>query len=160
MTDPIADPRTPPRPTDLLGVWQLDRRLADRQLGRFGRVTGWLELTLVGGVVHWLELGELSWAGARYEVTRELHIVRSDDDRWEVRFTDGRPFHPWRPGELVEHPCRADLYRGLIRVDPTRRRMRVLWDVRGPLKDQRIVSRCVRSLSPEVPTRRGPARPG
>jgi hypothetical protein len=147
-----------PRPTDLLGVWQLQRRLVDRRSGQFGRVSGWLELTLVGGVVHWLELGELEWDGRSFEVTRELHIVRSDE-RWEVRFTDGRAFHPWRPDELVEHPCRADLYRGLVRVDPSHQRLRVLWDVSGPAKDQRIVTRCVRSLSPAVPTRRGRLRP-
>jgi hypothetical protein len=143
----------PPRPTDLLGVWQIARRLADRRAGGFGTVSGWLELTLVGSVVHWLELGTLHWGGNSYEVTRELHIVPGDPG-WQVRFDDGRPFHPWRPGEVVEHPCRADLYRGLIRVNAGRTHMRVLWDVRGPAKDQRIITRCVRSLSPEVPTRR------
>jgi hypothetical protein len=142
------------RPTDLLGVWQLQRRLVDRRAGGFGRVNGWLELTLVGSVVHWLELGELEWGGRTFEVTRELHILPSADG-WEVRFTDGRPFHVWRPEQVVEHPCRADLYRGLIRVSPDNRRMRVLWDVSGPAKDQRIVTRCVRSLSPVVPTRLG-----
>lgn len=147
------------RPTDLLGVWQLERRLLDRRAGRFGRVTGWLELTLLGPVVHWLELGELAWGGELFEVTRELHIVGDGDDGWQVRFTDGRLFHRWRPGELVEHPCAEDLYRGLISVDPSRTRLRVLWDVTGPAKDQRIVTRCVRSLSPEVPTRRGRPRP-
>jgi hypothetical protein len=135
-------------------VWQLERRLVDRRAGNFGRVTGWLELTLVGSVVHWLELGTLTWGGHGYEVTRELHIM-PDDDGWEVRFVDGRAFHAWHPGEVVEHPCRADLYRGLIVVDPTRTHMRVLWDVTGPDKDQRIVTRCVRSVSPEEPTRRG-----
>lgn len=139
------------RPTDLLGVWQLERRLVDRPDG-FGRVTGWLELTLVGGVVHWLELGELQWGGQTYEVTRELHIIRSDirsnirsdGDGWDVRFTDGRLFHPWQPGEQVEHPCGKDLYRGLIAVDESLTRLRVLWDVLGPLKNQRIVTRCRR----------------
>lgn len=143
-----------PRPTDLLGVWQIERRLVDRQAGSFGRVTGWLELTLVGSVVHWLELGTLHWAGGTYEVTRELHIV-PDGERWQVHFDDGRAFHPWRPGEIVEHPCRADLYRGLIHVNDRRTRMRVVWDVTGPLKDQRIFTRCVRSITPEEPTRRG-----
>ena len=131
------------RPTDLLGVWQLERRLYDRP-GGHGTVSGWLELTLVGGVVHWLELGVLHWGGQTYEVTRELHIIRDDDGAWQVRFTDGRLFHPWRPGEQVEHPCKADLYRGLIVVDDSLTRLRVLWDVIGPLKTQRIVTRCRR----------------
>jgi hypothetical protein len=149
----------PPRPTDLLGVWQLDRRLVDRHNGGFGRVTGWLELTLVGSVVHWLELGRLSWGGASYEVTRELHIIPHGTG-WQVMFTDGRAFHPWRPGDLVEHPCRQDLYRGLIKVDDARKRLRVLWDVTGPFKDQRIVTRCIRSVTPAEPVRRGRRRPG
>jgi hypothetical protein len=147
-----------PRPTDLLGVWQLQRRLVDRRAGIHGQVSGWLELTLVGSVVHWLELGELEWDGAVYEVTRELHIVPHAGG-WDVRFTDGRGFHPWRPGELVEHPCRDDVYRGIVDVDPARTRLRVLWDVTGPGKDQRISTRCVRSLSPAVPARRGAPRP-
>jgi Family of unknown function (DUF6314) len=146
------------RPTDLVGVWQLRRRLVDRRAGRFGTVTGWLELTLVGSVVHWLELGDLQWAGQVYEVTRELHIVRVGAG-WQVRFPDGRLFHRWAPEKIVEHPCRADRYRGLIRVDRGRRRLRVLWDVTGPDKEQRIVTRCVRSLSPEVPTRYAARRP-
>jgi hypothetical protein len=146
----------PVRPTDLLGVWQLQRRLLDRRAGRFGHVSGRLELTLVGSVVHWIEVGELEWGGQMFEVTRELHIIGSAAG-WQVRFTDGRPFHDWRPGSVVEHPCRADLYRGLVWVDPPHQRLRVLWDVQGPQKDQRIITRCVRSLSPVVPTRRGTA---
>jgi hypothetical protein len=139
----IAGNRLIPRPTDLLGVWQLERRLVDRVAGQFGRVTGWLELTLRGSVVHWLELGELAWGDELFEVTRELYVVR-EGDGWVVRFTDGRLFHAWHPGETVVHPCGADLYRGLITLDSMRTRMRVLWDVTGPAKDQRIVTRCRR----------------
>jgi hypothetical protein len=50
------------------------------------------------------------------------------------------------------------LYRGLVSVDAARQRMRVLWDVAGPGKEQRILTRCVRSSTPEVPTRRGGAQ--
>lgn len=142
------------RPTDLLGVWQLERRLFDRP-GGFGRVTGWLELTYVGTTVHWLELGELTWFGRTYEVTRELHIVPAGAG-WQVRFTDGRIFHDWRPGEQVEHPCGKDLYRGLIDVDAALTRLRVLWDVSGPLKDQRIITRCRRR--PELRPSHRPGR--
>jgi hypothetical protein len=115
----------------------------DRRTGRFGRVTGRLELTLVGSSVRWLEEGRLEWDGAVLPVTRELRLT-PDEDGWQVRFADGRPFHPWRPGDVVTHPCRADLYRGVISADPLCRRLRVLWDVTGPDKDQRIITRCVR----------------
>lgn len=137
---------TEPRPTDLVGVWQLHRRLVDRRAGRFGRVVGRLELTRVGSVVRWLELGELAWDTQRMQVTRELQIVPCGNG-WEVRFADGRPFHGWRPGEVVEHRCRADSYRGLIDVDAGCTRLRVLWDVTGPEKSQRIITRCVRQSS-------------
>jgi hypothetical protein len=130
-------------PPDLLGVWQLRRRLADRRTGRFGRITGRLELSRAGSAVRWLEVGRLEWDGAVFPVTRELSLT-SDVDGWQVRFADGRLFHPWRPGAVVEHPCRADLYRGLIDVDARHTRLRVLWDVVGPGKEQRIVTRCRR----------------
>lgn len=145
-------------PRELAGSWQLDRRLVDRRAGQLGHVTGRLELTLVGPNVRWFESGELAWDGELFQVSRELRIV-PDGEGWAVRFTDGRLFHPWRPGQFVEHPCADDLYRGLISVNPTRARLRVLWDVTGPGKDQRIFTRCVRSLSPEVPARRGRPRP-
>jgi hypothetical protein len=126
-------------PRTLIGTWTLHRRLADRRSGQHGTVHGTLEIT---PELRWLEQGELSWDGALLPVTRELLIV-ADGGGWQVCFSDGRPFHPWRPGELVEHPCRADLYRGV--VDVRGDRLRVLWDVSGPRKNQRIVTRCYRS---------------
>jgi hypothetical protein len=136
----------------------LARRVLDRRAGRFGRVTGRLELTLVGSSVRWLETGAFEWGGAVLPVTRELRLT-PDADGWQVRFPDGRPFHPWRPGEVVEHPCRADVYRGLIDVDSACRRLRVLWDVTGPAKDQRIVTRCARTVSPAARVPAAASRP-
>ena len=69
-------------------------------------------------------------------------MLQRDDGAWQVRFADGRPFHPWRPGVWVDHPCNADLYRGLVDASPDR--LRILWDVVGPTKDQRLFTRCVR----------------
>lgn len=133
------------QPTDLLGRWILQRRLTDRRAGVIGRVTGTLELSRVGDdQVRWFEQGELAWDGRTLEVHREL-FVRREPDQWMVYFNDGRPFHPWLPGKTVEHPCVADLYRGYLDVDRDRARLRVLWDVAGPAKDQRIISRCRRA---------------
>ncbi len=131
-------------PTDLLGHWSLRRRLADRRAGAIGRVTGTLDLTLDGDRIRWFERGVLDWGGRAFEVHRELRIVPEDEGNWTVCFSDGRPFHPWNPGRAVEHPCRADLYRGLVAVDRGQTRLRVHWDVSGPAKDQRIISRCHR----------------
>jgi hypothetical protein len=130
-----------PVPTDLLGSWRLRRRIVDRRLGLFGRATGTLLLTLTDSGVRWREDGRLAWNGVVGSFSRELRC-QEDEDGWQVLFADGRPFHLWRPGALVLHPCRDDLYRGLLNASATV--LRTLWDVCGPAKDQRILTRCVR----------------
>jgi hypothetical protein len=129
-------------PTALVGAWRLRRRLVDRSAGGLGTMTGTLTLEPDDGGLAWHEAGRLRWAGRDLDVTRD-YVLRENEDGWWVHFTDGRPFHPWRPGATVEHPCVADLYRGLIRIDGPDR-WRILWDVTGPRKEQRILSRLVR----------------
>ena len=135
-------------PTDLLGTWQLRRRITDRggRRPQFGSVTGELTLDLDGasGEVRWWEEGTLAWNGQRLAVFRHLRVVPHAGG-WTVCFEDGGPFHPWRPGTTVVHPCRADTYRGLVDVDPGRTELRVLWDVTGPDKDRRLFTRCTRT---------------
>jgi hypothetical protein len=133
-------------PTALLGSWDLARRLVDRPVGggrpRFGHVAGTLTLTLDGEDVDWFEQGTLTWGGHDLAVTRRLRIV-PDGSGWTVCFDDGRPFHPWRPGAPLVHPCRADVYRGVVSAGPDE--LRVLWDVTGPDKDVRLFTRCRRA---------------
>jgi hypothetical protein len=105
-----------------------------------------LELDAGGDEVRWSETGTLTWNGQRLAVYRHLRIVRDGGSGgWMVCFEDGGPFHPWRPGAAVVHPCRADTYRGVVDVDPARTELRVLWDVTGPAKDRRLFTRCVRT---------------
>ena len=131
-------------PTELLGTWTLQRRVHDRVAGIRGHVSGTVEFVPDGDDVRWVERGQLCWDGRRLDVGRELRVVPAPDG-WLVRFADGRHFHPWTPDRVVTHPCRADVYRGLVRVDDTRTRLRVLWDVIGPSKDQRLLTRCRRT---------------
>ena len=128
-------------PGALLGVWDLRRRVADLRAGTAGTVRGTLTLSDdgPGENIVWSESGVLRWAGSEVAVTRR-YLLRNGADGWWVHFDDGRPFHPWTPGRAVEHPCRADLYRGLVRVDSPHR-WRIGWDVVGPAKRQRILSR-------------------
>jgi hypothetical protein len=130
-----ADPRS------LLGEWRLKRRVVDRRAALFGTVLGTLSLVDEGPRIRWRERGTLRWDGADLPITREL-LLQRDNGEWQVRFADGRPFHRWLPGALVEHQCNADLYRGLVDAAPDR--LRVLWDVLGPGKDQRIFTTCSR----------------
>jgi uncharacterized protein DUF6314 len=129
-------------PDALIGRWTLRRRLHDRSAGIVATMAGTLTIAQDAGGLDWSEAGVLRWLGRDVEVTRR-YLLRERTDGWWVLFDDGRPFHPWRPGQAVEHPCRADLYRGLI--SPLHAgRWRVLWDVTGPGKQQRIVSRLQR----------------
>jgi hypothetical protein len=134
-------------PTDLLGMWDLARRIVDRPtdgtLTRFGRIVGTLTLAADGDDVAWCEEGTLTWAGQHLRVGRRL-LVRRHADGWTVCFDDGRPFHPWSPGTPVVHACRPDTYRGLVDVAADRTTLRVCWDVVGPAKDCRLFTRCTR----------------
>jgi hypothetical protein len=113
--------------------------MTDRHTGRIGCFHGVLTIT---DSLDWVEEGTLTWGEHRGPATRNL-LLRKETDGWWVQFADGRPFHPWRIGEPVEHPCGADRYRGLIGADGDR--MRIRWDVRGPYKDLRIDSRLRRT---------------
>lgn len=104
-------------------------------------MTGSLLLEPNGTGVRWFEHGRLTFNGRDYDSTRELLLV-PDGEAWSMRFADGREFHPWTPGVRVTHPCGADTYRGL--VDVRADRLRTLWDVIGPAKDQRLITRCTR----------------
>lgn len=125
-------------PYGLVGRWALNRRVVDRGVGAYGVMVGELVVSAEAGGLRWDERGTLRWGGASFAATRTYRL-REGGDGWEVTFADGRLFHPWRPGEVVTHPCRADVYTGLVRIDGNG--MRTLWDVRGPAKDQRLVTR-------------------
>jgi Family of unknown function (DUF6314) len=131
-------------PYELIGRWRLERRLVDRRAAKRGRVSGQLVVEPVDGGLRWLETGELAWDDLRLDVTREYGL-RDDLGDWWMTFADGRPFHPWTPGEYVTHPCVDDVYRGLVDTAPSR--IRTLWDVSGPAKSQRIFTRLLRDQS-------------
>jgi len=120
------------------------RRVVDRSAGTYGTVTGTLRVTAEDEGVRLAESGVLRWCDAEYPVTRVSRLRRLDGEWWML-FEDGRPFHPWRPGTSVVHPCGADTYDGLVVLDRDGSRLRTLWDVRGPAKDQRLITRFTRS---------------
>jgi hypothetical protein len=121
-------------PRELVGRWTLRRRLADRAAGQCGRAIGQLTIT---PDLAWQETGELHWGGRVLPFARTMAFAERAGEWW-VTFADGRPFHPWRLGTPVEHPCAADIYCG--RVELAADRLRVLWDVTGPAKHQRILT--------------------
>jgi hypothetical protein len=133
----------------LAGTWTVDRTVRDASGGRDAAFTGVAEFAREGGSVAWRETGRLRLDRYDGPASRELALVHGDGG-WEVRFADGRPFHPldlsggrW----TCEHACGRDLYAGEFDVlGPDE--LEVRWRVRGPAKDQEIVSRYRRRRPP------------
>lgn len=137
---------TPPgsEPTAFVGRWQIARELSDLRTGRSGRFTGTLVVAAEAGGYGWEESGTLVWGEHTGPAQRRL-CLRMREDSWWMCFADGRPFHPWRVGTEVVHPCAADVYRGTVSLDPhDAGRFELVWVVSGPTKQQRIVSRMTR----------------
>ncbi|MFS0729049.1 DUF6314 family protein [Curtobacterium sp. 1P10AnD] len=127
------------QPTDLLGEWELRRRVVDRLAHVEGTVTGSTTLSLIGpDEVRWDESGTMTLDGRTVPVSRTLSVQRDDDGSWMVHFSDGRVFHPWVWGTSVEHACSPDDYTGVLDGDADRWTVR--WDARGPAKDYTLAS--------------------
>ncbi|WP_026909715.1 DUF6314 family protein [Patulibacter minatonensis] len=139
----VADPRT-----FLPGVWQIDRQVHDGRAREDGRFTGTATFLLQDQGLSWVERGTLRLGTFEGSATRTMAIVpaRSGPAPWEVRFDDGRPFHPLdlRGGSCpVDHPCGEDHYAGWVRVEHEGL-MVVSWRVTGPTKDHTILTRYTR----------------
>ncbi len=136
-------------PLALLGRWRLERHIDDRYARVRLRVTGTAVLEPTGdGRVRWHEEGLLERPGsAPAAVCRTLFLVPGPGEgpQWRVTFDDGRPFHPWTPGVMVDHTCAEDLYRGVVEVPDGVHSggtgpWTVTWQVRGPVKDHTITT--------------------
>ena len=98
-----------------------------------------MTVTPDGAGLRWREDGELAWNGWTTPITRTMGFEWLEREWWVV-FDDGRPFHPWRLGVLVSHPCGLDVYLGRLHYGADLDRLTVGWDVTGPVKQQRIVT--------------------
>lgn len=130
-------------PVTLLGDWSFERTIEDHLRGEVLRVDGTLSLVAEGLTrIRWSERGLMHREAGDLEVFRVLFLVEGAHD-WDVTFEDGRPFHPWRMGEWVEHPCAADVYRGRVVADG-RAGWSITWRVSGPQKDYVMTTILVR----------------
>lgn len=136
----------------LTGSWTVTRDLNDA--GRTGTFAGTATFTPDATGLAYEERGTLSlphWQGDSY---RRLHYARgSSFGVLTVTFEDGRYFHDLdlRTGEwTAHHPCRADAYEGRFTV-LSQDEWHQEWLVRGPAKDQVIVSAFTRISSGTAP---------
>lgn len=144
-TVPVADPRR-----FLPGVWSIDRRIHDARTRQDGTFAGTATFLPDGDGLSWTERGELRLGDFVGSATRVMAVVPARDRGasapWEVRFDDGRPFHPLdlRGGACpVDHPCGEDHYAGWVRVEDDDLLV-VSWRVTGPAKDHTILTRYTR----------------
>lgn len=124
----------------LAGRWTVDRHLFEGETR--GTFAGVAEFTRDGDGLVWDERGRLRWQRYDGEAYRRL-LVAPVEDGWEVRFDDGRLFHPIDLGAgrfEAFHPCGEDLYEGTYRV-VGQDELLVRWLMRGPRTDQEIISR-------------------
>lgn len=135
---------SPPSPSDVLafleGRWLIEREIDDGD--RRGGFRGLATFTRDRDGLVWDEVGELELGTYVGPARRRLRVDRAADV-WEVSFDDGRPFHAldlssghWE----ASHDCHADRYDGTFDVTAPDA-LDIAWRVRGPAKDQRIVSR-------------------
>lgn len=129
----------------LAGRWRVERTVYDLSQDRTGTFSGTACFTRreqpATGLLH-AERGEFTWGGVARPASREHLFEPAGDGAAFVRFADGRPFHllDLRGGHcLADHPCAEDVYRGEFSV-LTADRWRVVWTVRGPAKDLRLVT--------------------
>jgi hypothetical protein len=120
------------------GRWAIERIIN----GSEGRFTGdaVFDLDRRGGAL-WSETGRLVIDGFDGLASRTLHLAPTHG-AWQVRFDDGRPFHPldlstgrW----AAEHRCGPDFYEGWFEV-LDRDRMTIRWQVTGPERDDLIAT--------------------
>ncbi|MEU1024575.1 DUF6314 family protein [Streptomyces sp. NPDC005904] len=151
----------------LAGEWRVTRAVRDLAAGSEGRFTGTTRFTPLpapdgGGLLHH-ESGVFTWRGTARPAERTLRFLPGEvPGTARVEFADGRFFHDLdlRSGHhMAEHPCAADLYRGVFEVyDADRWRTR--WRVGGPAKDLLLVTDYVRvRAGAEADPRRITARP-
>lgn len=126
----------------LPGTWRVERDLHDAALGA-GRFRGSATFELLeDGNLAWREAGRLRLGSYEGPGGRSLVVARAGDG-WEVRFPDGRPFHPLDLAGgrcAVVHPCGEDRYEGEYAVEGLDA-FSVRWQVRGPGKAQQLETR-------------------
>lgn len=119
---------------DFAGDWQMARSVDDRR-GPPARFTGTARFRPDAQGLRVTEEGVMSVDNTQYSASR-VFLWRARDDGIVVLFSDGRPFHQFRPAGLVAaaHWCDPDQYD--VTYDFTRWPVWTSeWRVRGPRKD-------------------------
>jgi hypothetical protein len=139
----------------LPGDWSVTRTINDGDDGFAGTAT-FAPDDGGDGALRWQERGRLRLGGYDGEAHRTYLIV-PDGHAWQVRFDDGRPFHPLDLSDgrgEAEHLCGPDTYRGVYEILGADH-FTVTWTVTGPGRADTIASDYRREarMSPSARTR-------
>ena len=121
---------------EVLGEWQVRRRISDAPTGLVTRFQGTAQIS--DSTFH--ETGMIQFQNQRLSSQRQ-YLLEWSDGAVEVRRPDGSPFITLEAQGIqrVVHHCGDDLYRGLF-MFASNRRWAEIWTVRGPRKNYRSVS--------------------
>ncbi|MBT8410431.1 MAG: hypothetical protein KJP02_01365 [Octadecabacter sp.] len=129
--------------SEWLGAYRVARQIDDYRAGQVATFEGTAEISASARGAIYREAGQLQMAqGAAFRAER-VYLWAVQGPRIAVFFEDGRPFHDFDPragGATTEHLCGQDWYRGGYNVSgwPD---WQVTWEVTGPRKDYRSVTR-------------------
>lgn len=132
----------------LVGTWRIERVVADRRADAKHSMAGTAWYMRARDGLHYAE--RVRWTapdGQLLDGHRRYWLVATGPWAAEVRFEDGRLFHPLdlRTGRAaVQHTCAPDHYAGWYALDG-RDRHRTGWTVTGPRKDLVIATTYTRS---------------
>lgn len=131
--------------TDFIGTYDFTRHI-EHGGGDAVDVTGVAVIEPSGAGAHYRETGRMVMGdGAAFD-TQQRYVWQERAGRIFVTFADGRSFHdfdPVRGGTVSKHLCGADTYCGGYDFSEWTC-WAVTWDVTGPRKDYRSVTRYLR----------------
>lgn len=132
--------------SDFHGTWRLTRQIEDLARGVPGILQGEARFEVAGPELLQTETGVLRYGDAPPMAAKRVYRWRRSEDRIEVCFEDGRPFHAFVPDTepVAQHFCSPDTYtvRYQFGTWPV---WSSAWRVTGPRKDLIILSRFERA---------------
>ena len=125
------------------GAWDLQREIEDRRAGQRGQLVGWALFKAEGGSLLYEESGDMTLGAARSRAYRRYRYLFPSPGRAEIRFEDGRLLVALDLAggtAAASHLCGGDSYTVEVTLLEAAQ-WQTVWQVSGPRKDYRLVSR-------------------
>ena len=122
------------------GPWQMVRIIENVPEGVIGEVWGEAEFLFDGEGLTCIEDGVLRFQGADHHTGRTSLWRFGDDDRIEVQYEDGRPFHDFLTRDPIALQIAGDaVYEIVYDFEPTTWTSR--WEMTGPGQNYMMTTR-------------------